>query len=200
MRIYSLIVILALAVFPGCKTVATKSPTANVTTPSGISLQQSGDTKTPATVDATTNKTEIPLPAKSEIQFIQATEKEPQKIVISIPASSVLSSTQTVEHIVGPISVAAPSQIEIAKGQSLKWFYIAGIIFGVASLAFVYLQHYKEAALAVVGAVAVPMLGNLVANDKALWVCIGLGAVCVTLFCAWYLITHKFDLFPKAKK
>jgi hypothetical protein len=200
MRIYSLIVILALAVLPGCKTVATKSPSANVTTPSGINLQQTGDTKTPATVDATTNKTEIPLPAKSEIQIIQATEKEPQKIVISIPASSVLSSTQTVEHIVGPISVAAPSQIEIAKGQSLKWFYIAGILFGVAALVFVKFQHYKEAGLSVLGAVCVPMLGNFVASEKALWLCIGLVAVVLTLFSAWYLVTHKFDLFPKAKK
>ena len=200
MRIYPYIALLLLTVFPACKTTLSKSPVANVTTPSGINLQQSGDTKTPATVDATTNKTEIPLPAKSEIQIIQATQKEPQKIVVSIPTPSVLHSTETVEHIIGPVSVAAPSQIEIAKGQSLKWFYIAGIVFGVASLAFVYLQHYKEAGLAVVGAVCVPMLGNFVASDKALLLCIGLGAVCVTLFCAWYLITHKFDLFPKAKK
>ena len=186
--------------FSGCLSARSKAPRIEVTTPSGTEFNQAGDVKTPPVVNTSKTSVEIPIPAQSQIVVTPATAKEPEKITVTVPLETKLTSTTFAEHIDGAQSQQPPSPTEIARGNAVQWAFIAGGIFLVAGLALVYLQHYKAAGFAFAGCFLVPTSARFLASDKALLLCIGLAAISATLVCAWYLITKKFDLFPKAKK
>lgn len=175
-------------------------PKIKVTTPSGTVFNQAGDVKTPPVVNTSKTSFEIPIPALSQIVVTPATAKEPEKITVTVPLETKMTSTTITEHIDGAQSQQPPTPTDIARGNAVQWAFIAGGVFLVTGLALVYFQHYKAAGFSFAGCFLVPACARFLASEKALWLCIGLGAVSLTLFCAWYLISRKFDLFPKAKR
>lgn len=181
----------------GCSTLS-KPPKLSVKTKTGTEFKQTGETKTPATVESNSSVASVDLPANSTVTVTQATASEPAKISVSLAAPSVLNADFKTEKITGPKSVEPTSQTEIAKGKAVQWFYIASLAFGVASLAFLYLQHYKAAGFAAIGAVGLPMLGQFVSSDKALIFAVVCGCVSLTLFGAWFILKRKFPVIDSA--
>lgn len=151
-------------------------------------------------MNASGSVTEMNIPKGSTVEVSAATEKLPQKTVITVSEETPLKVVNTTENISGAQSFQGPTPVEIAKGDAVKWYLIAGGLFLVGGLVLAYFQHYKASGFAFVGAFAVPVAGQFLSNDKVVVVAGILGAVAVTLVCAWYLVTHKFDLFPKGKR
>lgn len=198
---FALLVLISFsAMFSGCLSNTGKTPFAKVKTTSGTEFNQKGDVETPAKVEAVKTTSEIQLPAKTEIEIIRSTPSEPERVKLSLPEKSVMTTVSTVEHITGPLSAKPPSAVEIAEGNAVLWAFVASGVLVLGGLILVYIQHYKAAGIAFIGSFLVPTLAKFYANDKALLVCVGFVCVSLTLVAAWYLITKKFDLFPKAKR
>jgi hypothetical protein len=87
--------------------------------------------------------------------------------------------------------LAPPTPAEVAAGDGVKWFFVVGSIFAVAALALGYEGHLKAAAFAVLGALLVPMLGELATSKLAQLVAVGLGAVSLALWGAWHLMSAQ---------
>lgn len=159
-------------------------------TATGAIFEGKGEVKEPAKLESKKTESEILVPTGSVIEVTNE-EGKPSTMKVSLSSPTKLTVSSSVDTFESAVSFSPPSPQDEAKAEGLKWFFIAGIVFAVLCVAFAYKGHVKASAIAGIGAVAVPLVGRFVASDKALLLCIGLGAVSLTLFCAWYFIKKK---------
>lgn len=176
---------------PGC--VHAKTAKTKVVTAAGTSLTQSGPAEAPAKVDTSKGNVEIPIPANSKVEVTDATPTEPAKITVTVPTETKLTASTTQEHVTAAKDFSPPSPTELAKANAVQWYFVAGGVLVLASLALVYLQHYKAAGFAAAGAFLVPCMGQLVSSESAMRVCIAVVCIVGALVAAWYLIDGKVD-------
>lgn len=191
------IIIAALLVFSlfgmllGCASKRSKPLASKVVTTTGTIFEGSGDAKEPAKMESKKAESKMIVPQGSIVEVTNE-EGKPSVMKVSLSSPTGLVVTSSVDTFESAVSFSPPSPQDEAKAQGLKWFFIAGIAFAVVAVTFAYMGHGKAATIAGIGAVSVPLLGRFVASEKALWLCIGLGAVSLSLFCAWYLIKRKY--------
>lgn len=190
-------------VLGGCKSLPWNRsvPKLTFTSPTtGNKVEASGNAAEPAKVETEKRQTEIPLPPNSQVSFVEAKKDvsgnviSPASTVVTLPAKTILKTSEVFETVTQARAFAPESPSDRAKGDGVKWYYIAGAIFAVAAILFLYLQHYKAAGFAAIGAFLVPCVGNLVGNQTAQFVGIGLAVLCLTLYAAWYLLKPKIKL------
>ncbi len=183
------VILAAALLLGGCSTIGrwfTKAPAATVKTPS-IAVQQSGDVAVPAAATVTSTKQELPIPPGSTVEI----KVTPPAKVEATAKPVVLTSTTTTETVKGVQSFTPPNPptaTELAKASGVKWFYIAGVVSGILALLFLWQAHPINAVICGGGAVALPMIGNLVGSEAALRTALVVGAASVALFCAWLLL------------
>lgn len=177
--------------FSGCATVKTRPPKFEAATSRGI-VAQSGDVAAPGIVDARTTTTETLIPAGSELSF------DPAGNVTAKPARDVpLRSVTVTENVTGPVSVAPPSPADLARGAGVRLFYLGGVALGVLAALAGWRGHLKACACFAAGAVAMPIVGNLVSSTLALIIGGAFLLIGGTLFAAWHFMRDKF---PEVEK
>jgi hypothetical protein len=185
----------------GCSLPWSKSPRQTVTTPGGTQITQTGDAKVPGTVTTTTSAAEIPLPAGTTIRIVTpqsnptlgggiAAPQSPAAVApaleVVIPAATALRASTVTETVKGPEGQAPPTPGEIAKAEGLKWFYIAGLLCVPAAVALFYFRHPLLGGVCALGAVGLPLLGNFLGSEKAVWFGLALAGALVALAVAWF--------------
>lgn len=197
-------------VLGGCKSMSWNRsvPKLTFTSPTtGNKVEASGNAAEPAKVETEKRQTEIPLPPNSQVSFVE-TSADPKlnrdaqtETRVLVPTQTVFRQTVTRDSVVQAKAFqppSPPSPVEIAKGESIKWYFVAGAILAVLGIVFAYLQHYKAAGFAFVGGFAVPALGTLVASNLAIHAAIAFVAVSLTLFVAWYLVKNHPEIKTEA--
>lgn len=194
-------------VLGGCKSLPWNRsvPKLTFTSPTtGNKVEASGNAAEPAKVETKKATTEIPLPPNSQVSFVEAkkdlagTVIESAKTVVTVPTGTTLKREEVSENVTQARAFAPATPSDLAKGEGVKWYYIAGAIFAVAAIVFLYLQHYKAAGFASLGAFLVPSLANLLGNQTAQFVGIGLAVLCLTLYAAWYLVKNNPEVKAEA--
>lgn len=147
-----------------------KAPRAAITAP-GVAIEQDGDTPAPASVNTSTTKAALPVPAGSFVRVDAAAEGEKVEnkgLSVELSAPSVLT-VETVSTIAaGPRSFdppSPPSPVEISKGRAAFWLRL-GLVGGLAVAAF-----------------------GLVRG----WDILGIGGGCVAVAC---MVADLLDKFP----
>lgn len=161
-----------------------------------MTIDLDGDAEKPAEVSRSGGDVTIPLPAASTVEVVAPTPTAPGSVKVTVSADTVLTGKMDTVTASGPrafVPEAPPTQTELAKGDALRWGYVAGGGFLLVSLACVYFQHYKAAGFAACGAFCVPMAARFLTSDKAVLVTAVFGVVVLTLVAAWYLIDGKVD-------
>ena len=186
-----LLVFLLLGTLSACALKRAKPLASKAVTTTGATFENNGDAKAPAKMESKQSVSEMPVPEGSTVT-VENEEGKPSVLKVSLSSPTKLTVKSSVDTFTSAVSFTPPSPSDEAKAQGLKWYFIAGIIFAVATVAFAYKGHVTAAISSGIGAVCVPLLGRFVASEKALWLCIGLGAVSLSLFGAWYLIKKKY--------
>lgn len=162
--------------------------------PDGAKLSQNGFASEPARIDRAESLAKVPLPKGSALRFFPPFGDVPPKIEITIPQESALELSTNSDAVSLPKSFpppAGPSARETALAESLKWFHLGGIAFAVGALLLLWRGHGKAAGIAGIGAIGVPLLGNFVSSDAALWISIACSVAAISLFAAWHLVRRR---------
>lgn len=183
----------------GCS-ILPKSAKFKTKTKAGTEVHQAGGAQKPAAVETNSMAAVIPLPKDSTVTVQPATPATPAFIAVKLSDSSELTLDYKNEKITGPASHPPPTPAEIAKGRAVQWYYFAGIAFAIGALVAFKVGHGKAGGFLVIGAAAVPMLGNFLASEAAEKLSIFIITASVTLIAAWHLIVRRWDLFPKPKR
>ncbi|MDD2764183.1 MAG: hypothetical protein PHE83_09450 [Opitutaceae bacterium] len=188
----------ALVFLPGCTSLRGRAARMVVHTPT-TTVTQSGDVKSPGTVQTVTSTAEIPIPAGSTVTWSppappagqDSTPAAPGAVAVVVSAPTALRASTVTETVKGPESPAPPSPAEIAKGEGVRWFYIAGAVAGLAALAAFYFGHPVNGTILLAGAVGLPLVGNFVGSAWAQRVAIAIFALAAGIGLAW-LILRKY--------
>jgi hypothetical protein len=170
----------------GCQTTKNRFKVATKT----ATIEQAGEIHSPAKVESSSGNVTIPLPKGSVISVSDS----PEIVTVTLSEASKADISVARESVVSPSSFPPPSPSQIARGQSIQWFFLAGIGLSLAALASLYFGHGKAALIFGAGAVAVPLLGNFLASDIAQKTAIGIAVCGATLVAAWFLVKKKFNL------
>lgn len=171
-----------------------KLPRVKITSKGGANVTTIGETKTAPQTETEESQVYIPIPSDTKLTVFPDGKTE-----MILKRETALNIKTVSESIKGAESFAPPSPAEKAKGEAVKWFYIASAVLVVTGAVFGYFQHWKAAGFAFAGSILVPVIGNFVSSEKAVIALVGFGCVSLTMFAAWYLVTKKWDLFPKNK-
>jgi hypothetical protein len=109
-----------------------------------------------------------------------------------------LRSVTYAERLDGPVSVAPPSPAEQARGAGVRLFYIGGVVLGILAALAGWRGHLKACACFAAGAVAMPIVGNLVSSAVALAIGGGFLLIGGTLFAAWHFMRDRLPQIEKA--
>lgn len=120
----------------GClsKRNAAKTPTMNVTTPSGTKVEAKGDAEVPGKVETKSTNTVVALPLGTTLTFNQTAGT----IDVLLKAPSSLHQTTVAERVEAPrafVPPAPPTPQEVAKGQATLYFWI-GLVVGICAAVF----------------------------------------------------------------
>lgn len=173
-----------------------KSPALVSTSKAGQKLVFSGDAMSPGKVTESRVVTSLPLPSGSTLtEDIRTDDKKnsPSTSRFVLSGESVMTRSEETTITEGPkafLPPAPPSQSELAKGAGIRMFYWIGGAFIIAGLLFAYLQHYKAAGFAALGAFLAPLLGGFLASEHAFLILSVFAAISLTLVAAWYSMNH----------
>lgn len=119
-------------VLAGCMTARKAiSPIAKLVTPSGATVSQTGDAKTPAKVETNTSTRTVPLPAGTRIVF----DEKLGTVTLQLSQDSTLRTQTTIEKAEAPQAFtppAPPTPQEEVAGKVHGWFWV-GLVIGVAA-------------------------------------------------------------------
>lgn len=183
----------------GCSTLRKViSPSSASTTPGGVTLTQTGDAVKPATVSTETETKTVPLPAGTDVIF----DEKLDTVTLRLSKDSTLLSSKKTELATGPQAFtppAPPTPAELATGanKSRTWYFSAGL--AVLGALFIYRTHIKAGVICFAGAVAYPIVQNLIDDASAHLVLVACVAVAIALFWAWHLIQDQQPPAPPAK-
>ena len=190
-------VILVLAL-TGCSSLTShfKTPSVAARTPS-MSVSQAGTVAAPAQAAVTTTTTSMPVPAGAKV-----TVEMPSTLPAATPTPALETKTVS-ESVVAPTSFAPPAPPtakEQAVAAGLRWFYIGGVLCGLAALFALYQGHPINAAVLGGGAVGLPIVGNIVSSDWAIYIVIGIAALSLGLTIAWFNLRKHHPEYIAALK
>lgn len=180
----------------GCQGTGKKvtTPTARLQTETGTVLETKGDAKTPANLKEDSTRTELKLPAGSEIARRAAALDQPETVSIKLAADSVLSSVTARRDFQAPVAFdppAPPSPLELAKGKAVLGAYgLAGLL-ALAGVGMLYLGHGKAGGCLLLGAFLVPVCVQFLTSTTGLLVGGGFLCIGLTLYSAWHLMQRK---------
>lgn len=165
-------------------------PSSTTTTPGGVILTQAGDAAKPATVSTETQTKTVPLPAGTNIVF----DEKLGTVTLQLSKDSALTETTKAETATAPQAFtppAPPTPTELAAGanKARTWYFSAGL--GLLGLLFIYRTHIKAGVICFAGAVAYPIVQNLIDDASAHLVLVAAIAGAVALFWAWHLIQDQ---------
>lgn len=164
---------------------------AKISTPSGTQLTQSGPVDIPSHVETKKTTTEIPLSSHSTVSIVAATETSPAIVTVKEPATASIVRTEISEALSGPKPPAPPTVLEQAKADGVRSsYYVAGIL-ALLGFAALYFQHAKAGGLLVLSALLLPSLAQFASSELAYKVTIGIAALGVGIFVAYYLAKNN---------
>lgn len=164
-----------------------------VPTPTGP-IEIKGDALQPPEINTSQTSAEMPVPADSQVSFVGATATEPAKVTVTLKQPTIIRSTTTAQHVVGPTShkpPAPPSLTDQADAEAVtRSYWFAG---GLALLAglLVWRAHMKAALIAGAGAIAVVPITKFVGSTWGMVVVLISLAVAASLFAAWHFMNDK---------
>lgn len=180
----------------GCFTTsrAARSPALKVSTPTGGTVEQTGDASAPAEVSTSRQSATLPLPAGSAVHVIAASPAGPARVEIGLADASTLSTETTGQTVKGPAAFtppAPPTARETAIAGGIRGAWALGGVLLVLALVLAWRGHGKAAGLAFIGAALAPMAANFLSSTAGAVV----GAVAVSgavsLFAAWHLMEWR---------
>lgn len=131
----------ALGLLAGCTTARrVVSPVARLITPSGVTVSQEGDAKTPAKVETNTATRTVPLPAGTSIIF----DEKLGTVTLQLSKDSTLRTETRIERAEAPQAFtppAPPSPVEETAAKVHGWFWV-GLVIGVAGALFGLVRHW----------------------------------------------------------
>ncbi len=182
---------LALVILAGCRSVphVAEPPAATITTPSGATIKQTGDTPAPAKVETTRTKHTLPVPA-ALVWF----DEKLGRFVYQLSGDSVATVETVAERAEGPKAFeppAPPTAAEIAQADGVRYFWLAAL--GCTALAglLAWRAHYLAAVCAGLAAVALPILARFVSTASAVTIGAALVVAAVCFFAAWHIERAK---------
>jgi hypothetical protein len=167
-------------------------------------LEQRGDVAAPASAATAQTVTTLPIPAGSTITVAQS---EPSSSANPARAMSVILSqpselrtetrTETVEGAKSFTPPAPPSPVQLARGQTVVWFGVAGALCGVLAVVAFVMSFPRAGVSLAIAAVALPALGALLSSTWAL--VIGAAGVAAA-FAYWHAHHVHVPLLAQAQK
>lgn len=171
-------------------------------------ITQNGAAKTPANASVTTTATTLTIPAGSKVEIPSPAPTNTEGRQVSPPAPVVVTLSQpselrtetrceAVEGAKTPEPPPPPSPGDLARASGIRWFYLAGVVCGLAAIASIYFGYAWAAKSLVVAALAFPIVGNLVSSKWAIAVA-GVFIFSAGAFClAWKILAARHALAEK---
>lgn len=164
---------------------------ATISTPQAT-ITQRGAVAVPAKVSTSTSKASLPVPAGSVVNVhaarAEGAPKAQDPVSVTLAGPSVLSVESTSQGVSGPESFAPPappSPAALARGEGVRWFYIAGAVSGLLALLAFYMGQPLNGGVLLAGAVGLPAVGNFLASEWALRLGIAVACVSLAFVVAW---------------